>query len=70
MTIINGIEMDDGVDDPDDRHAATLDEQGDPPRPPSDAKPGDVWGAYRFDSDGWWRLADAVVKQEPILIPR
>lgn len=26
------------------------------PWPPSDAKPGDVWGAYRMDPDGWWRL--------------
>ena len=24
--------------------------------PPSDAKPGDVWGAYILCPDGWWRL--------------
>lgn len=24
--------------------------------PPRDAHPGAVWGAYRLDSDGWWRL--------------
>lgn len=26
------------------------------PWPPSDAKPGDCWGAYRLAEDGWWRL--------------
>ena len=28
----------------------------DDPWPPSDAKPGDVWGAYVRCRDGWWRL--------------
>lgn len=26
------------------------------PWPPSGVKPGTVWGAYRLDWDGWWRL--------------
>jgi hypothetical protein len=31
--------------------------QDNPPWPAAVAKPGDVWGAYRLESDGWWRLA-------------
>lgn len=27
-----------------------------PPWPPSDAKPGDIWGAYRLTRSGWWTL--------------
>ena len=26
------------------------------PWPPTDAKPGDLWGAFRLGADGWWRL--------------
>lgn len=38
--------------------------------PSSDAKPGDVWGAYRLDEDGWWRLTTdphPAQNQSPIL---
>lgn len=27
-----------------------------PPWPLGNARPGTVWGAYRLDYDGWWRL--------------
>jgi membrane-associated PAP2 superfamily phosphatase len=26
------------------------------PWPPKHARPGYVWGAYKLDKDGWWRL--------------
>lgn len=26
--------------------------------PPTDPKPGDTWGVYRFHEDGWWRLGN------------
>lgn len=28
----------------------------DDPWPPTEAKPGDTWGAYVMCEDGWWRL--------------
>ncbi len=31
--------------------------KNDPPWPQDGAKPGERYGAYRLDADGWWRLA-------------
>ncbi len=27
-----------------------------PPFPYDNPQPGDTWGPYKLDSDGWWRL--------------
>lgn len=34
--------------------------ENDDPWPPSDAKPGDTWGAYIMCEDGWWRLNESL----------
>jgi hypothetical protein len=28
--------------------------------PPTDANPGDTWGAYVLCEDGWWRLNESL----------
>lgn len=49
MIIINGIEMDDGLDE---SEPPFVDDRQ-PNGPPENATPGDTWGAYIFNGE-WW----------------